>query len=101
MKIGIIILCRYDSNRLPGKILKRINGKPVLNYIIERLTYTEKQTLLENTIDDKLIDIELNIDIDDFKKIIIDHFRPNFINQKNEMIINDQNEISNEFIIPS
>lgn len=37
MKIGIIILCRYDSNRLPGKILKKINGKPVLDYIIERL----------------------------------------------------------------
>mgnify|MGYP006134390619 FL=1 len=37
MKIGIIILCRYDSSRLPGKILKRINGKPVLDYIIERL----------------------------------------------------------------
>jgi len=71
------------------------------DYIIERLTYTEKQTLLENTIDDKLIDIELNIDIDDFKKIVIDHFRPNFLNQKNEMIINDQNEISNEFIIPN
>ena len=37
MKIGIIILCRYDSNRLPGKILKKINGKRVLDYIIERL----------------------------------------------------------------
>ena len=37
MKIGFIILCRYDSNRLPGKILKKINGKPVLDYIIERL----------------------------------------------------------------
>ena len=37
MKIGIIILCRYDSNRLPGKILKKVNGKPVLDYIIERL----------------------------------------------------------------
>ncbi len=37
MKIGIIILCRFDSNRLPGKILKKINGKTVLEYIIERL----------------------------------------------------------------
>ncbi len=37
MKIGIIILCRFDSVRLPGKILKPILGKPVLSYILERL----------------------------------------------------------------
>ncbi len=35
--IGIIILCRYNSNRLPGKILRKINGKELLIYIIERL----------------------------------------------------------------
>lgn len=34
---GIIILCRYNSSRLPGKILSEINGKPILQYIIERL----------------------------------------------------------------
>ena len=37
MTIGIIILCRYDSKRLPGKILKKIYGKSILHYIIERL----------------------------------------------------------------
>jgi spore coat polysaccharide biosynthesis protein SpsF len=37
MKIGIIVLCRYDSNRLPGKILKQIHGKPILGFILERL----------------------------------------------------------------
>ncbi len=37
MKAGIIVLCRYSSTRLPGKILKEINGKPVLTYILERL----------------------------------------------------------------
>ncbi|GGG38960.1 3-deoxy-manno-octulosonate cytidylyltransferase [Croceivirga lutea] len=35
--IGIIVLCRYSSSRLPGKILKPLNGKPILQYIIERL----------------------------------------------------------------
>ena len=35
--IGVIILCRYNSNRLPGKILKEIEGKAVLKYIYERL----------------------------------------------------------------
>lgn len=37
MKIGAIILCRYNSSRLPGKILKKINDKPILKYIVERL----------------------------------------------------------------
>ena len=37
IKTGIIILCRYNSSRLPGKILKKINGKEILLYIIERI----------------------------------------------------------------
>ena len=37
MKIGIIILCRYDSNRLPGKILKKL--------------HEERQALYENVAD--------------------------------------------------
>ena len=37
MKLGAIVICRYNSSRLPGKILKEINGKPILSYIIERL----------------------------------------------------------------
>jgi spore coat polysaccharide biosynthesis protein SpsF len=37
MNIGIIIVCRYDSMRLPGKILHKIQGKEVLTYIYERL----------------------------------------------------------------
>jgi spore coat polysaccharide biosynthesis protein SpsF len=38
MKIGYIILCRYDSSRLPGKILLKIKEKPILQYIHERLS---------------------------------------------------------------
>lgn len=38
MMIGIIVLCRFNSSRLPGKILKVINGKPILAYILERLS---------------------------------------------------------------
>jgi spore coat polysaccharide biosynthesis protein SpsF len=35
---GIIVLCRYNSSRLPGKILKKLNGKEILTYILERLS---------------------------------------------------------------
>jgi len=37
MKIGVIILSRFDSIRLPGKILKPILGKPTLSFILERI----------------------------------------------------------------
>ncbi|MCB2194271.1 MAG: hypothetical protein KQH79_00330 [Bacteroidetes bacterium] len=37
MKLGFIIICRYSSRRLPGKILKELQGKPILQYIFERL----------------------------------------------------------------
>jgi len=38
MKIGAIIICRYNSSRLPGKILKPIEGKEILLHIYERLS---------------------------------------------------------------
>ena len=41
MRTGIIILCRFDSIRLPGKILKPIIGKPILSYILERVALVD------------------------------------------------------------
>ena len=41
MKTGIIILARFDSIRLPGKILKTIIGKPILSYILERVAFVD------------------------------------------------------------
>ena len=38
MKIGGLIICRMDSKRLPGKILLPIQGKPVLEHLIDRVT---------------------------------------------------------------
>jgi sialic acid synthase SpsE/spore coat polysaccharide biosynthesis protein SpsF (cytidylyltransferase family) len=37
MKIGIIILSRYSSSRLPGKALIEIGGRSVLGHIVDRL----------------------------------------------------------------
>lgn len=36
-KIGAVILSRFSSSRLPGKALMLIEGKAVLQYIVERL----------------------------------------------------------------
>ena len=37
MTIGVVIICRYSSERLPGKILCNINGRTVLSHIVERI----------------------------------------------------------------
>ncbi|RMF04626.1 MAG: hypothetical protein D6772_00310 [Bacteroidetes bacterium] len=37
MKIGAVILSRYNSRRLPGKALLEIEGKTILQYIVERV----------------------------------------------------------------
>lgn len=37
MKIAVVILCRYNSSRLPGKILMSINNKTILHYIVDRV----------------------------------------------------------------
>lgn len=37
MKTGLILLCRHDSTRLPGKILREIHGRTVLGHIVDRI----------------------------------------------------------------
>ncbi|MDA9809732.1 hypothetical protein N9C59_05370 [Flavobacteriales bacterium] len=35
--VGVVIVCRYNSSRLPGKILKVIEGKTILERIYKRI----------------------------------------------------------------
>tara|TARA_Y100000741_G_scaffold360985_1_gene344203 strand:- start:9383 stop:10042 length:660 start_codon:yes stop_codon:yes gene_type:complete len=39
MSAAVIIQARMSSKRLPNKVLKSINGKPLLEYIIEQIQY--------------------------------------------------------------
>ena len=54
--IAAIIQARMGSNRFPGKVLKDLNGKPVIQYIIENIY----------EIDYCLADIDMNNIVDLF-----------------------------------
>ena len=52
MKVGIIIQARMCSTRLPGKVLKHIAGKPLLDHVIGRLAqYDQKARIVVATSD--------------------------------------------------
>lgn len=36
MGVGAIVVCRLDSKRLPAKVLRPVNGKPLLWYVVSR-----------------------------------------------------------------
>ena len=46
MTVGIVVLCRYDSRRLPGKILRKIQGRSVLGHIMDRIRVSAPQAPL-------------------------------------------------------
>jgi len=52
MKFGLIVLCRYTSSRLPGKILKEIDGKSLLQHIVERLKLSSVENIIIATSDE-------------------------------------------------
>lgn len=69
--IDVIIQARLGSNRFPGKVLKKINGKPMLLYQVERV---KKSKLINkvivattrNPIDKKILDLCDKHEIDTF-----------------------------------
>lgn len=50
MKIGIVSQVRMTSSRLPGKVLKNIKGKSLLEYHIERLAWSKIPVYIATTI---------------------------------------------------
>src|SRR5207237_1805337 len=42
LRVGAIIQARMSSQRLPGKSLRSIAGRPVLQYVVERLQHCDR-----------------------------------------------------------
>ncbi|MGG0662690.1 glycosyltransferase family protein [Viridibacillus arvi] len=55
MTVTAIIQARMGSTRLPGKILKEVNGKPLLAYQLERIAHSEciDKIVIATTVDQK------------------------------------------------
>lgn len=71
MKTGIIIQCRYNSTRFQGKILKKVNNKTLLEYLIERLKTVFAADIVciaysENPLDKKILKEIEKFDIKSF-----------------------------------
>ena len=69
--ISIIIQARLGSSRLPGKILKKIGDKSVLEYLIDRLKRSRlaEQIIVATTnekIDQKIVDVIKKLEINSF-----------------------------------
>lgn len=60
-KIAAVIEARMSSSRLPGKVLKEINGKPVLQILTERLSKSKfvDEVIIATTINEADDEIEI------------------------------------------
>ena len=77
MKYGIIIQARASSNRLPDKVLKDIEGKPMLLRQVERLSNAIKKYPIivatsKESSDDKIADLCLKNNIKIFRGSLSD-----------------------------
>lgn len=55
MKITAIIPARYGSTRLPGKPLIEIKGKPLIQYVYERVKASSAQQVIVATDDERIL----------------------------------------------
>lgn len=72
MRVGVIIQARMGSSRLPGKVMKNIEGKTILQHVIDRLKESKivDEVIVATTInkiDDILEDECINLDIKCFR----------------------------------
>ncbi len=72
LKVVAIIQARMGSTRLPGKVLKKILGKPMLRYLVDRLSQAKLVDELviattENSLDDDIVKFCNDVGINCFR----------------------------------
>jgi len=70
--ISVIIQARMNSNRLPGKVLRKIDNKPIIEFLINRINKSE---LIDNIIVATSNNLEDNQIVDQCKRMKINYFR--------------------------
>lgn len=73
-RIVIIIQARIGSTRLPGKVLKKINGKTILYYVVERVKKSKMMNQIIIATTNKKKD---NIIVKEAEKLNVNSFRGN------------------------
>ncbi|SFJ77579.1 spore coat polysaccharide biosynthesis protein SpsF [Halobacillus dabanensis] len=72
MKVTAVVQARMGSTRLPGKVLRQVNGKPLLEYQIERMKRSERIDQLvvstsRRSLDDPIIELCQRLKVDTFR----------------------------------
>jgi spore coat polysaccharide biosynthesis protein SpsF len=70
MNIGIIIQARMGSERLPGKVLKEIDGKTLLQILLDRIKPSGFQIVVATT-----TDLKDDILVDTLKSLGVNYYR--------------------------
>ena len=67
--IGLIVSARCDSTRLPGKVMRRLNNKPMINFLLDRLAPTKEvqKIILATTTKKVMINFQKSLKIMDSK----------------------------------
>ena len=63
MSFSIVIPARYASSRLPGKPLRDICGKPMIQHVIERAQASQAKQVIVATDAQEIVDAISNIDV--------------------------------------
>lgn len=92
-KVGIIIQARLGSLRLPGKVLKLIGTKPLLQFLLERLKMVKVPIYVATTIkpeDDLIINLVKDLDCNVFRgseNNVLERFYECAIDNKLDIIV--------------
>lgn len=57
MAFTVVIPARYGSSRFPGKPLADINGKPMIQHVVERATEAGAERIIVATDDIRIADV--------------------------------------------